>query len=85
MNYSIPNGSPTHALNYKGEAVAVNVPLSAVAILQKGSVYLYLNARDNRAKRFIVSYGLHVEDFSSLQYAGAEFENCVAHEKECNQ
>jgi len=85
MQFQIPKGSPTHALNYKHVAVAVNVPMSAVAILQKGSVFLYLNATDNRAKQFIVSYGLHVKDFSSLQYAGAEFEDCTAHEKAGNQ
>jgi hypothetical protein len=80
MNYSIPKGSPTHARNYLGEQVAVNVPMSAVAILRKGSVFLYLNSRDNTAKQFIVSYGLQVKSFNSLQYASAEFENCAAHE-----
>jgi hypothetical protein len=84
MRYSIPKGSPTHALNYKGEAVAINVPMTAVAILRKGSVFLYLNSRDNTAKQFIVSYGLEVKSFNSLQYAGAEFEHCAEHEAKCN-
>jgi len=62
--------------NYLGEETEIGLPFDATAILQSGDVFLYV--RENPPQRkFLVSYGLQVKTFQTLEKAGFDFDACV--------
>lgn len=76
--------TPKTYKNYLGKETEISIPFDATAILQNGDVFLYVREKVSQRK-FIVSYGLQVNAFQTLEKAGFEFDTCVKHQEKCNK